>query len=141
MKDPQLVYGGLQHSYEEYECHYKYILVDDYMSSPDNSLRELEFTTLDEILECLDERFVFNEESNNEWIENGVMPKEYFDDYCEWSLKNRLNSYGYFNLYIRDPKNKTYVKTNSSYTEHTLGSKTYPKIKYHELNEEIRDEK
>ena len=140
MKDPQLVYGGLQHSYEEYECSYKYILVDDYMSSPDNSLRELEFTTLDEILECLDERFVFNEESNNEWIEDGVMPKEYFDDYCKWSLKNRLNSYGYFNLYIRDPKNKTYVKTNSSYREHTLGSKTYPKIKYHELNEEIKDE-
>ena len=130
----------LQHSYEEYECYYKYILVDDYMSSPDNTLREMEFTTLDEILECLDERFVFNGESNNEWIENGVMFKEYFDDYCKWSLKNRLNSYGYFNLYIRDPKNKTYVKTNSSYTEHTLGSKTYPKIKYHELNEEIRDE-
>ena len=140
MKDPQLVYGGLKHNYEEYESYYKYILVDDYISSPDNSLRELEFTTLDEILECLDERFVFNEESNNEWIENGVMFKEYFDDYCKWSLKNRLNSYGYFNLYIRDPKNKTYVKTNSSYTEHTLGSKTYPKIKYHELNEEIKDE-
>tara|TARA_A100000171_G_C2121566_1_gene141087 strand:- start:241 stop:642 length:402 start_codon:yes stop_codon:yes gene_type:complete len=130
----------LQLSYEEYEYYYKYILVDDYMSSPDNSLRELEFTTLDEILECLDDRFVFNEELNNEWIENGVMPKEYFDDYCKWSLKNRLNSYGYFNLYIRDPKNKTYVKTNSSYTEHTLGSKTYPKIKYHELNEEIKDD-
>ncbi len=140
MKDPQLVYGGLKHSYEEYECCYKYILVDDYMSSPDNPLRELEFTTLDEILECLDERFVFNGESNNEWIEDGVMFKEYFDDYCKWSLKNRLNRYGYFKLYIRDPKNKTYVKTNSSYTEHTLGSKTYPKIKYHELNEEIRDD-
>mgnify|MGYP001211269079 CR=1 FL=1 len=140
MKDPQLVYGGLKHSYEEYECYYKYILVDDYISSPDNSLRELEFMTLDEILECLDERFVFNEESNNEWFENGVIPKENFDDYCKWSLKNRLNSYGYFNLYIRDPKNKTYVKTNSSYSEHTLGSKTYPKIKYHELNEEIKDE-
>ena len=130
----------LQFSYKEYEPYYKYILVDTYISSPDNSLRELEFTTLDEILECLDERFVFNEESNNEWIEDGVMPKEYFDDYCKWSLKNRLNSYGYFNLYIRDPKNKTYVKTNSSYTEHTLGSKTYPKIKYHELNEEMRDD-
>ena len=140
MKDPQLVYGGLQHSYEEYECYYKYILVDDYMSSPDNPLREVEFTTLDEIGECLDERGVFNGESNNEWIEDGVMFKEYFDDYCKWSLKNRLNSYGYFNLYIRDPKNKTYVKTNTSYTEHTLGSKTYPKIKYHELNEEIKDE-
>ena len=130
----------LQFSYKEYEPYYKYILVDTYISSPDNSLRELEFTTLDEILECLDERFVFNGESNNEWIEDGVMFKEYFDDYCKWSLKNRLNSYGYFNLYIRDPKNKTYVKTNSSYTEHTLGSKTYPKIKYHELNEEIRDD-
>ena len=130
----------LQFSYKEYEPYYKYILVDTYISSPDNSLRELEFTTLDEILECLDERFVFNEESNNEWIEDGVMPKEYFDDYCKWSLKNRLNSYGYFNLYIRDPKNKTYVKTNTSYTEHTLGSKTYPKIKYHELNEEMRDD-
>ena len=130
----------LQFSYKEYEPYYKYILVDTYISSPDNSLRELEFITLDEILECLDERFVFNGESNNEWIEDGVMPKEYFDDYCKWSLKNRLNSYGYFNLYIRDPKNKTYVKTNSSYTEHTLGSKTYPKIKYHELNEEIRDD-
>jgi len=130
----------LQFSYKEYEPYYKYILVDTYISSPDNSLRELEFTTLDEILECLDERFVFNGESNNEWIEDGVMFKEYFDDYCKWSLKNRLNSYGYFNLYIRDPKNKTYVKTNSSYTEHTLGSKTYPKIKYHELNEEIKDE-
>ena len=146
MKDPQLVYGGLQLSYKEYEPYYKYILVDTYISSPDNSLRELEFTTLDEILECLDERFVFNGESNNEWIEDGVMPKEYFDDYCKWSLKNRLNSYGYFNLYIRDPKNKTYVKTNSSYREHTLGSKTYPKTKYHELyqyhelNEEIRDD-
>ena len=130
----------LQFSYKEYEPYYKYILVDTYISSPDNSLRELEFTTLDEILECLDERFVFNGESNNEWIEDGVMPKEYFNDYCKWSLKNRLNSYGYFNLYIRDPKNKTYVKTNTSYTEHTLGSKTYPKIKYHELNEEIRDD-
>ena len=130
----------LQFSYKEYEPYYKYILVDTYISSPDNSLRELEFTTLDEILECLDERFVFNGESNNEWIEDGVMFKEYFDDYCKWSLKNRLNSYGYFNLYIRDPKNKTYVKTNSSYTEHTLGSKTYPKIKYHELNEEIKDD-
>ena len=130
----------LQFSYKEYEPYYKYILVDTYISSPDNSLRELEFTTLDEILECLDERFVFNGESNNEWIEDGVMFKEYFDDYCKWSLKNRLNSYGYFNLYIRDPKNKTYVKTNTSYTEHTLGSKTYPKIKYHELNEEIKDE-
>ena len=130
----------LQFSYKEYEPYYKYILVDTYISSPDNSLRELEFTTLDEILECLDERFVFNGESNNEWIEDGVMFKEYFDDYCKWSLKNRLNSYGYFNLYIRDPKNKTYVKTNSSYTEHTLGSKTYPKIKYHELNEEMRDD-
>jgi len=130
----------LQFSYKEYEPYYKYILVDTYISSPDNSLRELEFTTLDEILECLDERFVFNGESNNEWIEDGVMFKEYFDDYCKWSLKNRLNSYGYFNLYIRDPKNKTYVKTNSSYTEHTLGSKTYPKIKYHELNEDIKDD-
>jgi len=130
----------LQLSYKEYEPYYKYILVDTYISSPDNSLRELEFTTLDEILECLDERFVFNGESNNEWIEDGVMPKEYFDDYCKWSLKNRLNSYGYFNLYIRDPKNKTYVKTNTSYREHTLGSKTYPKIKYHELNEEIKDD-
>ena len=130
----------LQFSYKEYEPYYKYILVDTYISSPDNSLRELEFTTLDEILECLDERFVFNGESNNEWIEDGVMFKEYFDDYCKWSLKNRLNSYGYFNLYIRDPKNKTYVKTNTSYTEHTLGSKTYPKIKYHELNEEMRDD-
>ena len=131
---------NLKLSYKEYEPYYKYILVDTYISSPDNSLRELEFTTLDEILECLDERFVFNGELNNEWIEDGVMPKEYFDDYCKWSLKNRLNSYGYFNLYIRDSKNKTYVKTNSSYTKHTLGSKTYPKIKYHELNEEIKDE-
>jgi len=126
----------LKYSYKEYEPCYKYILVDDYMST----YWEMEFMTLDEILECIDDRFVFNEEANNEWIEDGVMPKEYFDDYCKWSLKNRLNSYGYFNLYIRDPKNKTYVKTNSSYREHTLGSKTYPKIQYHELNEEIREE-
>ena len=126
----------LKYSYKEYEPCYKYILVDDYMST----YWEMEFMTLDEILECIDDRFVFNEEANNEWIEDGVMPKEYFDDYCKWSLKNRLNSYGYFNLYIREPKNKTYVKTNSSYREHTLGSKTYPKIQYHELNEEIREE-
>ena len=131
-------WNDLQINFKEYNCYkdYKYILVDDYMSSP----WEEGFRTLDQILDCLDERFVFNEESNNEWIENGVMYKEYFDDYCKWSLKNRLNSYGYFNLYIRDPKNKTYVKTNLSYTEHTLGSKTYPKIKYHELNEELKDE-
>ncbi len=116
-------------SYKEYESYIKYILVDDFSSSWED-----QFSTLDEVLECLDDRFVFNEESNNE------MSKDDFEDYCKCSLKNRLNSYGYFNLYIRDPKNKTYVKTNSSYTEHTLGSKTYPKIKYHELNEEIRDD-
>ena len=129
MKDLQLKYGGLQLSYKEYEPYYKYILVDDF-SLPS----EDQFSTLDEILECLDDRFVFNEESNNE------MSKDDFEDYCKCSLKNRLNSYGYFNLYIRDPKNKTYVKTNLSYTEHTLGSRTYPKIKYHELNEELKND-
>ena len=53
----------LKYSYKEYEPCYKYILVDGYMST----YWEMEFMTLDEILECIDDRFVFNEEANNEW--------------------------------------------------------------------------
>ena len=52
---------NLELSYKEYESYIKYILVDDYMSSP----WEDQFSTLDEVLECLDDRFIFNEESNN----------------------------------------------------------------------------
>ena len=112
--------------YEEYEYFDKYVLVDDYGREPKSN----SFMTLKDILECLDERFVFNGEANNEWFQDGVMSKYCFNDYCKWSLKNRLESYGYFDLYVRDTKNKTYVLTNTNYTEHTLGSKTYPTDEY-----------
>tara|TARA_Y100001970_G_scaffold89648_1_gene113007 strand:- start:514 stop:948 length:435 start_codon:yes stop_codon:yes gene_type:complete len=105
--------------YEYYEYEGKYLLIDHFRVGTDDSEC---FDTLDEILELIDERFVFTEvnDGDSEFFENWEMSKDDWENYLSKSLRDRLLKYSNFSLCKWNPKTKTYIEDD------VLGSRTYP---------------
>lgn len=107
----------------EYEFEGKYLLIDHYRIGTNDSDY---FDTLDDVLELIDERFVFTEvnDGDNEFFENWEMSKDDWKNYLSKSLQDRLLKYRYFSLCKWNPKTKTYIEDDG------LGSRTYPNGRY-----------
>ena len=102
----------------KYEYDGKYLLVDNHHIGNLYQYGD----TLDDLLEYVDERFVFTEvnEGESEFFENWEMSKDDWENYLSKSLRDRLLKYRYFSLCKWNPKTKTYIE------DYVLGSRTYP---------------
>ena len=107
----------------KYEYNGKYLLVDNHHIGNLYQYGD----TLDDLLEYVDERFVFNGEINNEFFEDGKLSRKRWEDYLTVSLRDRLSSYHYFSLCKWNSEIKTYIEDD------VLGSRTYPNGRYAQI--------